>query len=197
MAKEEITGIILSGGKSSRLGHEKGLALFNNKPLIAFSIEILKPVCNNILISANNRMDEYAGFGFKVVQDEVKGIGPMGGLMACLKKSETRYNFILSCDTPFVPSGLYSYLLGSIENYQVAVPVHHDKRFEPLCAVYATNVIWEMQHCVENGTFKMIDFIQKVNAKKVVIDDRLSFYHDEMFVNMNTKKDIENSTQND
>jgi len=197
MAKEKITGIILSGGRSSRLGHEKGLAELNSKSLIDYSIEILKPVCDRIIISANTYLDEYAAFGYPVVKDEIKNIGPMGGLMACLKKSETQYNFVLSCDTPFVPSGLFAFLMDSIENFQVAIPVHHDNRFEPLCAVYATNVIWELQHCVENGTFKMINFIQKVNAKKVVIDDRLSFYHDEMFVNMNTKKDIENSTQND
>ncbi len=102
MVKEEVTGIILSGGKSSRLGEEKGLALFNGKPLIQYAIDILKPVCDKIIISANNQLDEYAKFGFEIVEDQVKGIGPMAGLIAGLNKSVTRYNFVLSCDTPFV-----------------------------------------------------------------------------------------------
>ena len=63
MAKQEVTGIILSGGKSSRLGEEKGLALFQNKPLITYAIDILTPVCDDIVISANNQLDDYAKFG--------------------------------------------------------------------------------------------------------------------------------------
>jgi molybdopterin-guanine dinucleotide biosynthesis protein A len=197
MVKEQITGIILSGGKSSRLGEEKGLVELNGKPLINYSIEILKPVCDIIIISANNNLDDYKAFGYDVVEDEIKGIGPMGGLMACLKRSETRYNFVMSCDTPFIPSELFTFLLNSIENFQAAIPVHHANYFEPLSAVYATNIIWELQHCIENDTFKMIDFLEKVNAKKIFIDDHLPFYNDEMFVNMNTRKDIESRSRND
>jgi len=192
--KEEITGIILSGGKSSRLGEEKGLAEFNGKLLIQHAIDILKPVCDTIIVSANKQLDGYAAFGYEVVEDQIKDIGPMGGLMACLEQSDTRYNFVISCDTPFIPSDLFPFLLESIENFQVAVPVHHDNYIEPLCAVYATNVIWQLQHCIESGNYKLTDFIAKVNAKKVAINDQLPFYHEEMFVNMNTRKDIKKNS---
>lgn len=197
MVKEEITGIILSGGKSSRLGQEKGLASFNSKPLIQHSINILKPVCDNILVSANNHLDEYAGYGYEVVEDQQKDIGPMGGLITCLKKSNTRYNFIISCDTPFIPSELYTYLLGTIENFQLAIPRHDDQFIEPLCSVYATNVIWQMEQCIENRNYKLVDFIKKANTKLVDIHDQLPFYHEEMFVNMNTYEDIQNKTVNE
>jgi len=194
MVKEEITGIILAGGKSRRLGEEKGLAEFNGKPLIQHTIDILQPVCYKIIISANRQLDDYAAFGYDVVEDQVKDIGPMGGLMACLEQSDTRYNFVISCDTPFVPSDLFPFLLESIENFQVAAPVHHDNYIEPLCAVYATNVIWQLQHCIENRNYKLTDFIAEVKAKKLTINDRLPFYHDEMFVNMNTRKDIQKNS---
>ena len=194
MVKEKITGIILSGGKSSRLGEEKGLAKFNGKPLISYSIDILKPVCDNILISANSQLDDYDDFGYEVIEDQVKDIGPMGGLMACLERSDTRYNFVISCDTPFVPPDLFPYLLESIENFQVAAPVHHDNYIEPLCAVYATNVIWQLQHCIESGNYKLTDFIAEVKAKKLTVNDQLPFYHEEMFVNMNTRKDIQKNS---
>lgn len=197
MIKEEITGIILSGGKSSRMGLEKGLVLFNGKPLIQYSINIFKPICDKILISANNQLDDYATFGYEVVEDQVKGVGPMGGLITCLKKSTTRYNFVLSCDTPFIPSELFNYLLGSIENFQMAVPKHRDNFIEPLCSVYATNVIWHMQHAIENKNYKLFDFIEEANTKYVTIHDQLPFYLDEMFVNMNTQKDIQNNTVNE
>jgi len=194
MVKEEITGIILAGGKSRRLGEEKGLAEFNGKPLIQHTIDILQPVCYKIIISANRQLDGYAAFGYEVVEDQIKDIGPMGGLMACLERSDTRYNFVISCDTPFIPSDLFPFLLESIENFQVAVPVHHDNYIEPLCAVYATNVIWQLQHCIENRNYKLTDFIAEVKAKKLTINDQLPFYHDEMFVNMNTRKDIQKNS---
>jgi len=196
MAKEEITGIVLSGGRSGRLGQEKGLTEFNGKPLIAWSVEILKPLCDKIIISANNQLEDYGSFGYEIIEDQIKNIGPMGGLLACLGMSETRYNFILSCDTPFVPSELFTFLLHSIENFQAAIPVHHGNYFEPLSAVYSTNVIWELQHCVDKGTFKMIDFLEKINTKKVFIGASEQFYNDEMFVNMNTKKDLETNSRN-
>ncbi len=194
MVKEEITGIILSGGKSSRLGVEKGLADFNGKPLIQYAIDTLQAVCDKIIISANNQLDDYAAFGYEIVEDQVKDIGPMGGLMACLERSDTRYNFVISCDTPFVLSDLFPFLLESIENFQVAVPVHHDNYIEPLCAVYATNVIWQLQHCIVSGNYKLTDFIAEVKTKKLTVNDQLSFYHDEMFVNMNTRKDIQKNS---
>jgi len=197
MIKEDITGIILSGGKSNRLGYEKGLTELNGQPLIAYSIEILKPVCNKIIISANNHLEEYASFGFEVVEDEIKSIGPMGGVLTCLKKSVTRYNYILSCDTPFIPSVLFPFLLNKIENFQAVIPEHQGSLFEPLSAVYATNVIWELQHCVENDNYKMTDFLEKVNAKKVFIDAHLPFYTDDMFMNMNTKNDFKINSRND
>lgn len=192
--KEEITGIILSGGKSSRLGQEKGLADFNGKPLIQYAIDILKPVCDNILISANHHLDEYASFGYEVVEDQQKGIGPMGGLITCLKKSSTRYNFVLSCDTPFVPAELFTHLLNTIENFQLAIPRHSGNFIEPLCSVYSTNVIWQMQHFIENRNYKLYDFIEEASTKFVSINDQLPFYHEEMFVNMNTQKDIQNKS---
>lgn len=196
MVKEAITGIILSGGKSSRLGQEKGLAEFNGKPLIQYAIDTLKPVSDKIIVSANKQLDEYASFGYEVVEDKVKGIGPMGGIISCLKKSVTRYNFILSCDTPFVSPEMFTYLLEAIENFQLAIPTHGDQFIEPLCSVYATNVIWQMQHCIDNRIYKLYDFIKDSNTKYVEIHGQLPFYHEEMFVNMNTREDIQNETLN-
>ena len=192
MDRFDVTGIILAGGKSSRLGEEKGLALFNGKPLVTYAIGILKPLCGKLVISANNFQQEYAKFGFEVVEDQIKDIGPMGGLHACLKHSTTRYNIVLSCDTPFVNSALFEYLLDNIENFQAVVPVHGDGLIEPLCAVYATNTIWGLQMAIEKGNYKLMDFLNEINHKKMEINEKLPFYSDELFVNINTKTDLKN-----
>lgn len=190
MEKNEITGIVLSGGKSKRLGTEKGLAIYGGKPLVTYSIAALKPLCGEILLSANNELESYRQFGLKIVQDEVEGIGPMGGLLACLKQSQTRYNLVLSCDIPFVESELLSYLLSQIENYQVVVPVHGEGWIEPLCGFYNTNVISQLEKSERSGNFKLVDFIEKINLKKVLIDNTLPFYNEQLFFNINTLNQI-------
>jgi len=189
MDKQDLTGIILSGGKSSRLGEEKGLAGFNGKPLVSYAINVVKPLCGKLVVSANNQLEEYAKFGYEIVQDEFEGIGPMGGILTCLKKSESRFNLVLSCDTPFVRTALFNHLLKEAEHYQIVVP-EHDGFIEPLCAIYATNVLWELQRSVESGNFKMHDFFKKADLKTVNITSDLPFYNDDLFVNINTPKQL-------
>ena len=69
-AKNNITGIILAGGKSSRMGTEKGLILYKNKPFVKHIIEAMKPLVNNIIIICNTRA--YERFGFKCYEDLIK-----------------------------------------------------------------------------------------------------------------------------
>jgi molybdopterin-guanine dinucleotide biosynthesis protein A len=190
MKKNNVTGIVLSGGKSKRMGEEKGLINFAGKPLISYSIAAIKPLCDNIFISANNQPERYAQFGYEVVPDEITDIGPIGGLISCLKKSGTRNNIVLSCDIPFVSTELFSLLLDAIENFQVVVP-EHVGFIEPLCAVYATNIIWEMEDFIRTGNYKLQDFLSQTNLKKVEIDSRYTFFTEELFINLNTRKELD------
>lgn len=189
MEYDKITGILLAGGKSSRFGTDKSLADFRGKPMIEYAISALKPVCDTLLISANENHSGYRKYGFEIVEDQVKNIGPMGGVLACLKRSETRYNMVLSCDTPFVSPEMFRYLLQSIENFQAVVPIHDKGKIEPLAAVYATNLLWYLQQCVEKKEYSMHRFLKESNTRFVDVNDSLPFFTDELFVNINTQHD--------
>ena len=190
MEKSEVTGIVLSGGKGSRFGTEKGLAMYGGKALVSYSIEALQPLCGEILLSANNELESYGEFGLKIIQDEMKGIGPMGGLLACLKQSKTRYNLVLSCDIPFVETELLSYMLSQIENSQVVLPVHGEGLIEPLCGFYNTNVISLLEESAHSGNYKLLDFINKIKLQRVLINTSLPFYNEQLFFNVNTLNQI-------
>jgi len=190
ISKDEITGIILAGGKSSRMGKNKALSDFKGKPLIYYAIETLKPLCSTLIISANQK-EKYAAFGLPVISDEIKNIGPMGGILTCLKRSKTQHNLIISCDTPFVSSALFRYLLNEVENDQVVVPSHETFLIEPLNAYYNTNLIGAMEQSVRNGNYKLMDFFKKVRFKSVEIDEKLPFYKEHLFLNINTLKDMD------
>lgn len=185
-----VTVAIMAGGKSSRMGRDKGLCFFRGKALVSYAIETLQPLCGRILISANNEIEDYSAFGLEVLPDEVKGIGPMGGILTCLRQSETQHNLVLSCDTPFVSTQLFEFLLNNIEKRQVVVPVHSGFLLEPLAAYYATNVLSELNRFVESGDYKMMNFFKKVNFGRLAVDELLPSFSGKLFQNLNTPDDL-------
>ena len=91
----EITGIILAGGKSSRMGTDKGLLLLNGKPMVKYVIDVLSKVTSKIIIIANN--DEYKQFGYKVYSDLIKDKGPVGGIYTAMNYTNSNTNICISC----------------------------------------------------------------------------------------------------
>ena len=88
-----VSGIILSGGKSTRMGMDKGLIELKGKPMIQHVIDHIDPICNEILISANDKV--YENFSYPVYNDEIHEIGPAGGIISCLKHSSYNKNIII------------------------------------------------------------------------------------------------------
>lgn len=188
MNKQEVTGIILAGGASSRMGKDKGLCEFKGKALINYAIEALLPLCSTILISSNN-VDDYQGLGYEVVVDEYQGIGPIDGIYSTLKKSVTRHNLIISCDTPFLNTQLLEYVLANSDDYDIVVPEHGNSFIEPLAAYYSSAIINNLKNTIESKDYKLMNFFNKVRFKKVKVD-KLPEYSNKLFKNLNTPDDL-------
>lgn len=184
----DITGIILAGGKSSRMGTDKGLQELCGKPLISYSIQLLSEFCSTIIISTSS--DAYQSFGYKTVADEIPGIGPMGGIYSALKQSKTEQNLVLSCDLPFVSKELFSYIIKNSEVYQAAVPWEGNQHYEPLCGFYHLSILDQMNVFVQNGNYKLPDLFKTISINKLVINDKLKFYNGNLFLNVNSKHDL-------
>ena len=183
----QLTGIILSGGKSSRMGKDKGFVELNNKPLISYSIKVLSPICNQIIIGANS--DNYKHFGYPVIGDEIKDIGPIGGIYSCLRSSKTNNNFILSCDMPLISAELIKYILSQREGFDVVIPVFKNFR-EPLCAYYHKSIITGLFNAIETNRYKIQDIIKSFRTKFLPITKDLPFYQENLFDNMNSQPDL-------
>jgi len=185
----KITGIILAGGKSSRMNTDKGLVLFKDQPLIQYSINVLKEVCDQILISSNT--DAYDRFGYQVVPDEIKDIGPVGGIYSCLKASGTHDNIILSCDTPFISLEFLHYLLKNNQHALVAVPWFGNDKYEPISAYYHKKFASVLAENIERGNYKIPEIYKNVAVNKLRLTQEHGFYSDRLFYNINSLKDIE------
>jgi molybdenum cofactor guanylyltransferase len=184
----EVTGIILAGGKSSRMGAEKGLQILGGKPLVSYAVEALSVICNRIIISSSSH--SYASFCNKVVADEFQGIGPMAGIYSALRQSETERNLVLSCDLPFVTGELMSFILEQSEGFQVAVPWQGNQHYEPLCGFYHSSVLQQMGNFIQNGNYKLPDLFDELSINKLIINTNYSFYRQNIFLNINSKHDL-------
>lgn len=187
MTNKGVTGIILAGGASRRMGKDKGLCTFNNKQLIEYSIETIRPLCDNILISTNN-VAGYSKFGFPIIEDEYRNIGPIGGIYSGLKHSNTEKNLIVSCDTPLLITSLFKQILFLSEGYEIVVPQHNNSYYEPLAAFYSTTILSVLEESIIANDYKLINLYNKVKFKSVSVDDLPGFAM--QFKNLNTPEDL-------
>lgn len=191
MSHSEITGIILAGGKSSRMGTDKAMLLHKGKSFLELTINSLKEVCHDILISANH--EYYHDYGYPVVPDNFPGIGPLAGIEACLSFTKTRINIFAPCDTPFLNAALFKILIQHIENYDAVVPVSVDGKIEPLMAYYSKDILSKIRLQIENGDYKIQNLLRTIKTKYVSIPEN------KLFTNINTPDDlrsIENTVPN-
>ena len=196
--KQQVTGIILAGGSSTRMGTEKGLVEFNGRPMIGYAIDALKTVCNQILISGNPEL--YQNFGFPVITDERQDSGPMGGIWSCMKHAKNELCFVLSCDMPLVDHSAVSAILEEAPDFDAVVPWHGGNKYEPLCAVYRKNLLPEFESFIRSSNFRIPDLINQVNSRKIEVGAKV-LPDAGVFFNVNSPTDLEQlskgSTENE
>jgi len=169
---------------------EKGLVDFQGKPLISYAVKVLEPIVDSIIIGANNELDSYKKFGHQLVEDDIKDVGPIGGLLATLRQSSTKKNFVISCDMPFINSELLRYLFHNMGDADVVVATQGPNKTEPLCGVYSQKILPEIEDAIQNDQYKILDLFDKVSFKSLLIDKTLPFYSDNLFYNINKPEDI-------
>jgi molybdopterin-guanine dinucleotide biosynthesis protein A len=182
-----ITGVVLSGGRSSRFGQDKGLYPYKGKPLVLHALAILEPLCRKLMISTNDS-SSYAGFGYECIADISHNAGPLAGIQSALTNAHTEGVAIISCDTPSVPSALYKKLINSISDYDVVMPVH-DGFIETMCAVYAKKCLPQIEAAINSKQLRILDAIKPLDKLFLNIEDE-AFYKPDIFHNINYKRDI-------
>ncbi|MDO9185835.1 MAG: molybdenum cofactor guanylyltransferase [Bacteroidia bacterium] len=187
MTKKNITGIILVGGKSSRMGSDKGIVKLNGKTFIEHILEAVLPNVNEVLIIANN--DNYNNLGYKVIKDKIKDCGPLGGIYTGLMNSKTENNIVVSCDIPFINSDLVKYIIENTSNADITVPIYKGN-IEPLCAVYTKRTSDQIYNLIMNKDLKIQNIFKYFITKELYITKIQQFYTDKLFVNINTPEEL-------
>jgi molybdopterin-guanine dinucleotide biosynthesis protein A len=123
--KSQITGLILAGGKGTRMGSvDKGLQIFRGKPMVEQVLQRLQPQVGTLIINANRNQDAYATFGVPVYPDAFSGFaGPLAGLHAGLAHCETPYLLTAPCDSPLLPMDLVEKLSEALTSAKADIGV--------------------------------------------------------------------------
>ncbi|WP_372752185.1 molybdenum cofactor guanylyltransferase [Labilibaculum sp.] len=186
---KKITGIILSGGKSSRMGSEKGLVKYKGKALIEYSIDTLRSVCEDLVISSGN--DCYSYLGIPIVRDELEDCGPIGGIYSCMKAIPSDIYFVISCDVPHVTPQLYTDLLVVLNQNQAVIPVDDQEKYQPLVACYSSSCLPVFELELRAGRLKMMKLLLKLKVHYHKIPPKIFSNSSNLFFNANTPDDIE------
>lgn len=122
---QRMTGLILAGGQGSRMGgRDKGLVAYRGSPLIDQVIERIAPQVDELLISANRNLDDYARRGHRVITDTLPDFqGPLAGLLAGLRAASHEWVLAVPCDMPHLPGDLATRLLAAAQGKDIAVAV--------------------------------------------------------------------------
>jgi molybdopterin-guanine dinucleotide biosynthesis protein A len=182
-----LTGILLAGGKSSRMGQEKGLVEFKGKPLIQYGIDLLSEFTDTILIGSSN--PDYLPFGLEMVPDEIMGKGPVAGLAALLKRSHTPWNLVLACDLPFLQPELVVALLEAAGTNQAVVPVSQGMA-EPLAGLYHSDLAEYFQLEIAKGNLALHKILQSCKVHYLDTEELVLKYPN-LFTNFNSLKEMD------
>jgi molybdopterin-guanine dinucleotide biosynthesis protein A len=186
--KTHITGILLAGGMSQRMGSEKGNIRIGNSFLYQYPLGILEGLCDEILISTC-KASLFREKHMKVC-DEVPGIGPLGGIFSCLKKSSSELNLVLSYDMPMVNQSLFRMLLSESMGYDMILPAMHEHRPEPTCGIYSRKLTGLMEEMISEKDFALNHLLMRSKSKMVRITKEMDFWLPELFLNINSKEDL-------
>lgn len=135
---DEMTGVVLAGGRSSRFGANKALADWKGAPLVQSVVDSLLEVMPKVVVVTKNAAELafLKNERVTIVEDLCADGHPMGGIFTALSGLKTRHAFVAACDMPFVRPELIYALWHSRADYDAVIPVWRDKR-QPLCGVYS------------------------------------------------------------
>lgn len=184
--QEGITAIVLAGGKSRRMGSEKGLVSFRGRKLIDHVLEAARDITSRILIVSSN--PDFRALGHPCVEDKLKNKGPLGGIYTGLTHSKTKKNLLLGCDMPFLTGKLLDTLVRRSGPEDVLLAQHGGKA-EPLCSVYDRTCITHIRQLLEEDQLKITDALAGLNTRVVSFDGETWFRGNE-FTNLNSPDEL-------
>jgi len=189
--KKDMTGIILAGGKNSRMGTNKAFLEIDGTRLIDKTINIYREIFSEIIIVTNDPLSYIEFNDAAIVTDIYKGKGPLGGIYTGLFYSKNDYTFISACDMPYLNKDFIIYLTEQADKFDIVAP-QLSEGFQPLHAIYSRNCLSHIKKLLIADKLKITGFYKEVRLLSIPEEKIIPFNKDgRLFLNFNTPEDLE------
>lgn len=189
--KKDLTGIILSGGKNSRMGVNKAFLEIDGNRLIDKILGIYKNIFTEIIIVTNDPLSYVDFYDTVIVTDIYKGKGPLGGIYTGLFYSRNDYAFISACDMPSLNKDFILYMTEQqINKFDIIVP-ELSAGFQALHAIYSRRCLSSIKKMIISDKLKVAGFFREMRLLKITEEKIKLFDKDgRLFLNINTPEDL-------
>jgi molybdopterin-guanine dinucleotide biosynthesis protein A len=187
---KDITGIILCGGKSSRMGTNKAFLKLGDKYIIEIIADLMKQIFSKVFLVTNER-GLYDFLKLNMFEDIYKNKGPLGGIHSALSNSSKDKNFIISCDIPLITKQSIEFIVNYPSDKKLKVPFA-DGYVQQLCGVYSRSLLSDVEFILNNseqkssGTkCKVLKLVEITRGDLIDIENEMPGYEKNTFLNVN------------
>jgi molybdopterin-guanine dinucleotide biosynthesis protein A len=196
---DDITAVILSGGKSSRMGTNKSFLKIGDKTIIERLRDLLQSMFKDVILITNDP-DDYKFLGLPIYEDIFRHRGPLAGIHSGLKHSKTNLNFIISCDLPLMTVEMINYLIDYKTDKLITV-AKADGFIQQLAGKYSKECLSPaekiLNEVVNNENRDVVQKKRKCNVlslmdlvgAEIISVESLPFYNEDLYFNMNHTED--------
>lgn len=192
MYHRDLTIVIQAGGRSSRMGQDKGLVRLGGRPMIEHILEKVDDLGDDVVL-VTNTPTQYLHFGLRMAGDETPGAGALPGLRTALRVATGKYVLVVACDMPFLQRDLLHHLIHlAFETDKDVIVPRWDNQLQTMLAVYKrTTCLTAVDHALADHQARMISFFPSVLVHKVEPEEVAQFDpHGRSFLNINTPEEL-------
>jgi molybdopterin-guanine dinucleotide biosynthesis protein A len=174
--QNDISAIILAGGKSSRMEGHKALLPICGRTLIERIIGNIEHCFGEILIGTQTPK-RFGFLPYQVVVDESRNAGPLMGILSCLRVSSNEINFVMACDIPEINLSFLEKMISYARQYDIVIPFSGKQKFEPLFAMYRKTCIPKIEELLKQNIRKISGLFNQCRTKYLPMGDTKWFYN--------------------
>jgi molybdopterin-guanine dinucleotide biosynthesis protein A len=183
----KVTGFVLAGGRSSRMGQDKALLDWHGRPLVDHMMALLATAATDVQVVGRDRLP-----------DRWPGRGPLSGIATALEITLTDANLIVAVDLPFLTTGFLNYLRSRLEGTNRPLLASKIESHFPLCLGVRRELLPEVQRRVENGNLSVHALIEEADSEILSEEElRHAGFEPPIFRNINTPEDYEGNSGTD
>jgi len=188
--RKHLTGFVLAGGASTRMGHDKSRISWSSGTLLTHAIERMRRVSNDVFVVGSS---DAINLPVQVLSDKISGVGPLAGVHSALSHSTTEWNLVLAVDLPLITPEMLIWLTDvQADPSQIAIVPRAKSRLQPLCAVYRRDVLPEIEGALTLKESSIHRLLERLSTR-IIEEEQLiaAGFSPEMFLNVNTPEDLD------